>query len=41
LKRLLAEGVDVNPRDNGGWTPLHEAALDGHVVRCEAILHQP
>ena len=31
LKRLLTAGLSSNVRDHAGWTPLHEAALRGHV----------
>ena len=28
----------LNPSDNGGWTPLHLAAQEGHIAVCEAII---
>jgi ankyrin repeat protein len=31
VKRLLAEGDDVNSADNGRWTPLILAAQNGHL----------
>ena len=34
LKRILLTGVSPNVRDHAGWTPLHEAALRGHVEVC-------
>ncbi len=35
VKRLIAEGIDVNQKDFGGRTPLHMAASSGHrdIVR--------
>src|SRR5689334_12161671 len=29
VEMLLAMGADVNARQDGGWTPLHEAAMAG------------
>ena len=30
VKQHLAAGTDVNSKDKDGWTPLHEAASEGH-----------
>ena len=31
VKQAIAEGVDVNERDQQGWTPLHWSAGNGNV----------
>ena len=31
VRRLVAEGADVNMQGEGGWSPLHLAAGNGHV----------
>ena len=38
LDRLLAAGADVDALTNDHWTPLHEAALNGHVAAVERLL---
>lgn len=34
----MIAGVDVNIRDNAGWTPMHEACNHGHVQCVKALL---
>jgi ankyrin repeat protein len=34
----LAAGTDVNSKDNDGWTPLHEAASEGHNKIVELLV---
>ena len=37
--RLIIENVQViNPRNEYGWTPLHEAAASGHLDICRLIV---
>ena len=31
VKHLISVGADVNTKDDGGETPLYEAAYKGHV----------
>ena len=41
VKRLVVYcGVNPNIRDNYGWTPLHEAALNGHREVVEFLLER-
>lgn len=35
---LLAAGADANPRQAGGWTPLHQAAATGDEIVVSALL---
>ncbi len=37
-KTLLAAGCNVDPRQAGGWTPLHSAAAAGHEALVELLL---
>ena len=38
MQRQLANGVDVNARDEYQWTPLHSAAFDGRLAVVELLL---
>ena len=38
IKQHLANGADVNTRDNNKWTPLHYAAYYGHKVVAELLI---
>jgi|SRR5579871_2926308 len=40
VKALLKRGVNVNSRDNGGWTPLMRAADGGHLEVVRLLLEQ-
>jgi ankyrin repeat protein len=33
-----AEGADVNAKDEGGWTPLHQAAWNGRKEIVELLI---
>ena len=35
---LLDRGAEVNAKTNNGWTPLHEAALNGHATVAALLL---
>ena len=37
-KQHIAKGADVNAGDDDGWTPLHEAALNGHKEVAELLI---
>jgi len=38
IKKHLADGADVNAKNDGGITPLHEAALGGHKEIVELLI---
>ena len=38
VKQFLGDGVDVNAKDEDGWTPLHLAASDGHKEVVELFI---
>jgi ankyrin repeat protein len=38
LELLIAEGADVNARDNYKWTPLNYAAHGGHKEIAELLI---
>ncbi|XAR61262.1 hypothetical protein NMG60_11034909 [Bertholletia excelsa] len=38
MKSCLAEGAEVNERDQNGWTPLHRAAFKGRAEGVELLL---
>ncbi len=40
VKRLIAEGTDVNARDHYGRTPLHDAARNGHIDTARLLIAQ-
>lgn len=39
LKSCLAEGAEVNGRDQNGWTPLHRAAFKGKIESVKLLLN--
>lgn len=39
IHNLHAHGADINEAAEGGWTPLHEAALSGNIAAIEALIH--
>ena len=40
VKLDLADGTDVNAKNNLGGTPLHEATASGHKEIVEVLRHQ-
>uniref|UniRef100_A0A6G1SNL0 Tonsoku-like protein n=1 Tax=Aceria tosichella TaxID=561515 RepID=A0A6G1SNL0_9ACAR len=38
VKSLVAQGHEINPRDNAGWIPLHEACNHGHYEVAEFLI---
>lgn len=38
MKTSLAEGAEVNGRDQNGWTPLHRAAFKGRIDSVKLLL---
>ncbi|KAM1449438.1 hypothetical protein ACFXTO_008277 [Malus domestica] len=39
IKSCLAEGAEVNGRDQNGWTPLHRAAFKGRIECVKVLLN--
>ena len=40
VKQHLANGTDVNAKDENGYTPLHPAALNGHKEIVELLINK-
>jgi len=38
VKRLIAEGADINAKSDSGWTPLHRAVYEGHESLVELLV---
>ncbi|EEF41675.1 protein VAPYRIN-LIKE [Ricinus communis] len=38
IKNCISEGVNVNDRDQNGWTPLHRAAFKGRIESVRTLL---
>jgi ankyrin repeat protein len=37
-KNFLRKGANINVKDNNGWTPLHEATLNGHKQLVDLLI---
>ena len=35
---LIQREEEKNPKDNGGWTPLHDIAVEGHLELCKLFM---
>ncbi|WP_218082171.1 ankyrin repeat domain-containing protein [Anthocerotibacter panamensis] len=40
VERLLRQGVDINSKEQGGWTPLIAAAAEGHTPLVQLLLEK-
>ena len=38
FEKLYQSGINVNAKDNLGWTPLHEACLNGWTDIIEELI---
>ncbi|XP_075093907.1 protein VAPYRIN-LIKE-like [Nicotiana tabacum] len=38
IKRCIAEGANVNEKDQNGWTPLHRAAFKGRIEGVKVLV---
>ena len=38
IKQHLADGADVNAKNDDGWTPLHQASAGGHKEVAELLI---
>ena len=40
VELLIAKGADVNAKNDGGYTPLHQAAINGHKEIAELLIEK-
>ncbi|XP_070013515.1 protein VAPYRIN-LIKE-like [Nicotiana sylvestris] len=38
IKKCIAEGANVNGKDQNGWTPLHRAAFKGRIEGVKVLV---